>query len=313
MNIYKPYSAFLSAFFGGRKVQKLPVAAGFTCPVRDGKISRVGCSFCNGKSFVPSYCLATDKITQQLEKGKLFFSRKYKSSPRPVYLAFFQSATNTYASVEVLRQKYEEALSVLDVCGLVLSTRPDCVDKAVVALLEELSRKTFVMVELGCESFDDDVLKRAGRGHNVSHIVRAVDLLKSCSIPTSVHLIFGLPGEKPHYVEHSAEMLNRLGVDAIKLHQLQIVRGARYAKEYEVYPEYFNLYSVERYVEDVCLFLEHLSPNIAIDRFVSEMPSIDLIAPKWGLKPDVVASLILEEMKNRHSFQGFFFSNCKAF
>lgn len=304
LSIYKPLSDFLSVFFEGRKVQKLPVEAGFTCPVRDGKISRKGCHFCNGTSFVPSYCTSNDSISEQLEKGKLFFSRKYKQNSQLVYLAYFQSATNTYAPVEALRIKYEEALSVSGIKGLVLSTRPDCIDKDVISLLEDLSRKTFVMVELGCESFDDEVLSQVGRGHYVSHILRAVDLLKGCSISVSVHLILGLPGEKTHCIERTAGILNRLGVDAVKLHQLQIVRGARYFQEYQLYPERFHLYSVEKYVDDVCLFLERLSPDIAIDRFVSEMPSADLIAPKWGLKPDVVASLIRQEMLKRHSFQG---------
>lgn len=304
LSIYKPYSAFLSTFFEGKKVQKLPVEAGFTCPVRDGRISREGCSFCNGRSFVPSYCASKDSISEQLEKGKLFFSRKYKQDSQPVYLAYFQSATNTYASIAELRVKYEMALSVPGIVGIVLSTRPDCIDEEVVSLLKELSTKTFVMAELGCESFDDDVLHQIGRGHHVSHILNAVTLLRESSIPVSVHLIFGLPGEKSHYIEHSAEILNRLGVHAVKLHQLQIVRGARYSKEYQLYPERFHLYTVDKYVADICLFLERLSSDIAIDRFVSEMPSSDLIAPKWGLKPDVVASLIRQEMQNRHSFQG---------
>ncbi len=303
-NIYKPYSAFLSAFFQGRKVQKLPVEAGFTCPVRDGNISRLGCSFCNGKSFIPSYCTAVDSVSVQLEKGKSFFSRKYKSFNTPVYLAYFQSATNTYAPIDELRNKYEAALSVPEIGGLVLSTRPDCINNAVVLLLKEFSRRTFVMVELGCESFDDDVLCQVGRGHNVSQIISAIELLKKASIPVSVHLIFGLPGEKTCYIEHSAEMLNSLSIDAVKLHQLQIVRGSRYAKEFASFPEHFNLYTVERYVADVCSFLERLSSDIVIDRLVSEMPSADLIAPKWGLKPDTVASMVRQEMLSRHSFQG---------
>lgn len=307
VNIYKPYSAFLSAFFQGRKVQKLPVEAGFTCPVRDGKISRLGCSFCNGKSFIPSYCTSVDSISEQLEKGKSFFSRKYKSCDNVVYLAYFQSATNTYASIDELRKKYQAALSVARIGGLVLSTRPDCISPAVVSLLKEFSHRTFVMVELGCESFDDDVLCQVGRGHNFSQIITAIDLLKKASFPVSAHLIFGLPGEKPGYIERSADVLNSLSIDAVKLHQLQIVRGARYAKEFTLHPEHFNLYTVERYVADVCSFLERLSPEIAVDRLVSEMPSADLIAPKWGLKPDAVVMMVRRKLLNRHSFQGRYF------
>ncbi len=301
---YTPFSTFLATHFGARRVQKLPVNAGFTCPVRDGKISFSGCGFCNGRSFVPSYCEVGDDISLQLEKGKNFFARKYRSAESPVYLAYFQSATNTYAAVHSLREKYERALSVEGVGGLVVSTRPDCIDEEVAGLLGEISKRAFVMVELGCESFDDDVLESVGRGHKVAHTLSAVEMLKTYGLPVSVHLIFGLPEEKPNYVVRNAEMLNLLAVNAVKLHQLQIVRGSRFSGEYAQNPSYFKLYSVEDYVNDVCLFLEHLSPSIAIDRFVSEMPAADLVAPKWGLKPDAILLLIKEEMQRRHSFQG---------
>ncbi len=302
--LYNPFSSFLATYFGARRVQKLPVNAGFTCPVRDGKISVSGCGFCNGRSFVPSYCEVGDGISLQLEKGKNFFARKYRNTESPVYLAYFQSGTNTYDAVHSLREKYERALSVEGVGGLVLSTRPDCIDEEVAGLLGEISERAFVMVELGCESFDDDVLESVGRGHKVAHTLSAVEMMKTYGLPVSVHLIFGLPEEKPNYVVRNAEMLNLLAVNAVKLHQLQIVRGSRFCREYAQNPSYFKLYSVGDYVNDVCLFLEYLSPSIAIDRFVSEMPAADLVAPKWGLKPDAILLLIKEEMQRRHSFQG---------
>lgn len=301
---YLPFRAFLSAHFNGRRVQKLPVDAGFTCPVRDGRLSRSGCAFCNGNSFVPLYCKAGDDIETQLEKGKIFFSRKSPLYGNAAYVAYFQSATNTYADVEILERKYKQALSVPGVEGLVVSTRPDCIDENVVQLLSGLSQQTFVMVELGCESFDDAVLSRAGRHHSVQQIESAVNLLKRHSIPVTAHLIFGLPGESSDSVLNAAQMANRLGFSAVKLHQLQIVRGSRFFKEYEANPNAFRLYSVERYVADVCTFLENLSTYVAVDRFVSEMPPSDLIAPRWGLKPDAVVAMVKAEMLRRKSVQG---------
>lgn len=305
LTLYTPVSSFFSSRFNGRKVQKLPVNAGFTCPVRDGKLSKSGCAFCNGKSFVPSYCIQGDNIATQLHKGRDFFARKFNADAQPVYLAYFQSATNTYASVSDLNAFYRQAINLDFIQGVVVSTRPDCIDSSIVDLLSLLQRETFVMVELGCESFSDRVLTSLGRGHNVSQLCSAVGLLQASFIPVSLHLILGLPGEAPDYVVKTAHALNELNVDAVKLHQLQIVKGSAYARLYAHNPLSFKLYTPETYVSDVCDILENLQPSLAIDRFVSETPSVDLIAPKWGLKPDLIKHSVINELQRRKTYQGF--------
>lgn len=299
---YTNYAQFLKKYFSG-KVQKLTIDAGTTCPVRDGRLSRGGCSFCNARSFVPTIAPHTD-IVEQVERGKRFFAHKHPRQSAVTYLAYFQSGTNTYAPVDQMRPLIEAALSVSEVKGVVLATRPDCLSEEWLAYLKALSQKTFVMVELGVESIDDEVLRRVGRGHDVACSEQAILLLKELGIPVCVHLILGLPGESADYPVRAAQWLSQVKVDVVKLHQLQVVRGSRMAEEFEKNPACIPLFTLDKYVQTVADFLEHLSPTVAVERFVSQSPATELIAPRWGVKNDEVLRRIEAELMRRGSGQG---------
>ena len=282
----------------------MPVAITASCPVRDGRLSVGGCSFCGGRSFVPPYCKETDAIDVQIAKGIDFFSHKHSSAQRITYLAYFQSGTSTYGDIACFKEACLSALSHPQVAGLVISTRPDCLHDDWLQLLDDLSKKCFVCVELGVESLDDEVLRRVNRHHDVSTVLHTLDNLSSLGIPVCTHLILGLPGEREGAVVNAARMLSSLPVDVVKLHQLQIVRGSRFACQYMRHPENFRLYSLDTYVHDVADFLEYLSPHIAVERFVSETPKRDLLAPSWGVRPDEVTRRVVAEMFTRGSVQG---------
>ena len=277
---YRDFSDFLSEHFSG-KVQKISINAGFTCPNRDGSKGHGGCTYCNNQTFNPEYCSTSASITEQLEKGKAFFARKY---PTMRYLAYFQAYTNTYASVERLRAMYEEALSVPDVVGLIIGTRPDCVPDVLLDYLAQLSRRTFVMVEYGAETANDRTLQLINRGHSWTDTVDAVTRTHARGILCGLHLILGLPNETIHDFRATIECVAALPIDTLKLHQLQLIRGTRLARQVADGEVTVAQWSAEEYA-DVCIDLLHrLPPHIAVERFVSQSPASLLISPRWGLK-----------------------------
>lgn len=267
----------------GQKVQKISVNAGFTCPNRDGTVGTGGCTYCNNQTFNPSYCATEKTITQQLEEGKQFFARKY---PTMKYLAYFQAYTNTYSSFDTLREKYEEALRVEDVVGIVIGTRPDCVSEELLDYLAELHKRSFVLVEYGIESTDDSILRDINRGHTFAQTQWAVCQTAQRGIPVGGHIILNLPRTHtiPHYIEMEAERLSALPITTLKIHQLQLIRGTIMAEEYEQHPERFRLYTVDEYIDLVIEFISHLRPDIVLERFVSQSPQSLLAVPGWGLK-----------------------------
>ena len=237
--MYNDYGTWLTAQLGV-KTQKISLNAGFTCPNRDGTVGTGGCTYCNNQTFNPGYCAPSKTITQQLEEGKRFFAKKY---PEMKYLAYFQAYTNTYDSLQNLKAKYEEALSVPDVLGLVVGTRPDCMPDALLDYLEELNRHTFLLVEYGIESIYDATLSRINRGHTHAQTVDAILRTADRGIPVGAHLILGLPGESRGDILHEAEVLSSLPLTMLKLHQLQLIRGTRMAEEYQAHPADFHLFT----------------------------------------------------------------------
>lgn len=221
MERYNEYGFWLKEQLGV-KVQKISLNAGFTCPNRDGRVGTGGCAYCNNQTFNPDYCITEKTITQQLEEGKQFFSKKY---PEMKYLAYFQAYTNTYDSLANLKAKYEEALSVPDVLGLVIGTRPDCMPDALLDYLEELNRHTFLLVEYGIESAYDATLSRINRGHNHAQSVDAITRTAVRGIPVGAHLILGLPGEGREAILHEAEVLSALPLTTLKPQQPQRFSG----------------------------------------------------------------------------------------
>lgn len=300
MPLYNEFPVFLKRYFP-YKVQKISLNAGFTCPNRDGSKGYGGCTYCNNQTFNPDYCRTEKPITRQLEEGKLFFSRKYSEMK---YLAYFQAYTNTYGELESLKRKYEEALSVDGVVGLVIGTRPDCMPDALLRYLEEINKHTFLLVEYGIESTNDVTLKRINRGHTFQSTIDAVERTVSCGILTGGHVILGLPGETHESIVSQAKELSQLPLTTLKMHQLQLIRGTRMALEYEQHPEDFHLFDVDEYIELVIDYVEHLRPTLVLERFVSQSPKELLIAPDWGLKNYEFIHRVQKRMKELDAYQG---------
>lgn len=297
---YYDFSEFLNKHFTC-KVQKISINAGFTCPNRDGSKGIGGCTYCNNQTFNPDYCKPVMTITEQLEKGKMFFARKY---PQMKYLAYFQAYTNTYGELQRLKELYEEALSVEDVVGIVIGTRPDCMPEELLEYLEELSKKTFVLVEYGVETSNNDTLKLINRGHSWEDAVSAVNRTKSHGILCGIHLIIGLPGETLDDILSTADALSQLPIDTVKLHQLQLIKGTKMAQQVLSQEVTIMNWTAEEYI-DVCLaFLRRLSPAIAVERFVSQSPEHLLIYPKWGLKNYEFTNLLMNRMHATATIQG---------
>lgn len=279
------------------KVQKIPVDGGFTCPNRDGSKGVGGCSFCNPNAFAPNYFSADQSasdiapgIKEQLEAGKRFFASKHRGEVE--YLAYFQSFSGTYASIDTLRVRYLEALAVDGVKGLVIGTRPDCVNADILNLLVEISQTHSVQVEYGVESCYDKTLQRVGRGHDFACVKDAILRTAALGISVGVHLILGLPGETREEMLQEADLLSALPVRNLKLHQLQIMQGTRMAEEWQQHPADFQLFSVDEYIEFVVSFMLRLRSDIIVERVAAGAPSRMLLAPRWGIKPAMIQQMI---------------------
>ena len=304
---YNDYGTWLRQRFP-YKVQKISVDAGFTCPNRDGRLGTGGCIYCNNDSFNPSYCQREKSVKQQLVEGKEFFRRKY---PEMRYMAYFQAFTNTYSTLDHLKSLYEEALDVEDVVGLVIGTRPDCIDDTLLDYLTQLARQTMVTLEYGIETANDDTLRLIRRGHDFQCVRDAVERTKGRGIVIGGHVILGLPGEDAEESVRQATIMSQLGLDVLKIHQMQIIRGTRLAQMYAENP--FHLYSPEEYSELIVRYLEHLSEDMVVERFASQSPKEMLIAPKWGVKNYELTNLIVNKMKREGRRQGsLFVSNSLA-
>ena len=296
--VYNSYSQWIRKQFPYR-VQKISIDAGFTCPNRDGKVGLGGCIFCDNNTFNPAYCDRKKTITQQLEEGKQFFSRKY---PDMKYLAYFQAYSNTYDTLDVLKRKYEEALAVEDVVGLVIGTRPDCMPDDVLDYLEVLNKQTFLIVEYGIESANDETLQRINRGHSFETARQSVERTTGRGILTGAHVILGLPGEDATESIRQAALISSLKLNLLKIHQLQIIRGTYLAEIYEKKP--FHLYSVDEYIKLIASYLQYLRKEIIVERFVSQSPPEMVIAPHWGMKNYEFTNLLVNYMKKEGVWQG---------
>jgi radical SAM protein (TIGR01212 family) len=263
------------------KVQKISINAGFTCPNRDGTKGFGGCTYCNNQTFSPQYAANEKSITQQLNEGIQFFSRKY---PQMKYIAYFQSYTNTYDTVENLLKKYREALNYPDVVGLIIGTRPDCMPDELLDELEKLSHNHFLLIEYGIESTCNETLQRINRGHTYEQAKDAIQRTHQRGIFCGAHLILGLPGESRELILSHADKISQLPLTTVKLHQLQLIKNTRMAQEYLKHPENFHIYDVDEYI-DLCIdFRNRLNPDFIIERYVSQSPAELLLLQGWGLK-----------------------------
>lgn len=301
---FNAYIDFIRKQFGER-IQKLSINAGFSCPNRDGTKSTGGCSYCNNQAFSPAYCSSLKPVKQQIEEGIAFHKKRYRKAQH--YFAYFQSFSNTWADVSVLRQKYEPALEFDFIRGINIGTRPDCLNEEILEYLEELNSRTFLTVEFGIESCYDHTLQKINRGHDFSETRKAFHLCAERGIRTGGHLIVGLPGESPEDIIKEAEILSELPVKQLKFHQLQIVKGTAMALDYQKEPNNFRLFGLDEYLDIMRQFLERLSPEIIIERIAGEtMPDYNML-PGWGLRYDRVLAAFEKLLEEKDSWQGKYY------
>ena len=304
----KRYNTFVGYFKRkyGERLQKIVLDAGFTCPNRDGKVGRGGCTYCDNAAFHPSYSTAHKSLHQQLDEGIGFHKVRYRTTEH--YLAYFQSYSNTYAPLERLKELYTDALRHPQVVGIVIGTRPDCVDEEKLDFLQELAKDHVVIVEYGIESCYDRTLERINRGHDFETARKAVKMTAERGIDVGVHFILGLPGETRQMMLDSCEMINRLPIRSIKFHQLQFVKGTRMEKEYAEKPEDFERFSLEEYIDFFVDMLERLRPDLSIERFVGEVPPRFVNETPWGLIRNAeILRLLDKRLEERNSWQGKYF------
>jgi uncharacterized protein len=299
---FNAYSNYFRSIYGAR-VQKVSIDAGFTCPNRDGTKGSGGCSYCNNDAFNPSYCIPVKSVSQQIEQGIEFHKWRYRDAVS--YLAYFQAYSNTYAKLETLRKLYEEALSYPGVTGLIIGTRPDCVDDDKLEYIMELSQSHYIAIEYGIESCYNKTLQRINRGHSYEDAVSAVERTAALGINTGAHFILGLPGESREEMLDEADMISRLPLKTVKFHQLQIIRGTAMEKEFTDNPSDFELFGWEEYLEFFIRFLERLNPAIVVERFTGEAPPRFLTGAGWGKKrTDQIVNLIEKRLEELNTWQG---------
>ncbi len=299
---YNSQSEYFKTKYGVR-LQKLVVDAGFTCPNRDGTKGRGGCTYCDNNAFHPNYSTPDKSIGRQLDEGIEFHRGRYRRAGG--YLAYFQPYSNTYAPLEKLRELYGQALAHPEVKGLVIGTRPDCVDAAKLDYLASLAKEHIVIVEYGIESCYDATLQHINRGHSWEDAVWAVEMTAGRGIATGAHFIFGLPGESREMMMAAADKINTLKIDSVKFHQLQIIKGTKMEEEFALYPERFETFTLEGYIDFFVDFLERLRPDLVIERFAGEVPPRFVNSTPWGLVRNAELNRMLEErLESRETFQG---------
>ncbi len=290
--LYKDYAAHLREHFEG-KVQKITLNIGLSCPNRDGRIGRGGCIYCNNRAFSPAYAMADKSVERQIDEGRRFFASKY---PEMRFLAYFQAYTNTYGDIDRLVSLYRRALACDGVVGLVIGTRPDCLPDEMIGALASLDT-SYVMVELGAESMHNATLGRINRCHTADVTADAVRRVKRAGLQAGVHLIMGLPGEDEAMMADSVRRVCRLGIDTLKMHQLQVLRGSTLEAMYDAEPGCVHLFEPDEYAA-LCARLVRICPDtVAIERFTAQAPADMIVAPRWGMKNHEFVHLVRRHLR----------------
>jgi radical SAM protein (TIGR01212 family) len=291
----------------GERVQKVTINAGFTCPNRDGTLGTGGCTYCLNEAFNPSYCQPHKPIVQQIEEGIVFHAVRYRRAEK--FLAYFQAYSNTYAPLVQLQKIYQQALEHPKIAGIVVGTRPDCVDDEKLDYFASLVRQgIFVQIEYGVESCYDRTLLHINRGHTFAQAKTAIEQTAALGIHTGAHFIFGLPGETRDEMLAAAAVISALPLDSVKFHQLQIIKGTAMEREFAQYPERFVTFTLPEYIDFFIDFLERLAPGIMIERFIGEVPPRFVNRTVWGLLRNVEILRMLEKrLEERDTWQGRLF------
>ncbi len=299
---YNSFTGYFKEKYGCR-LQKIVIDAGFTCPNRDGKVGRGGCTYCNNAAFHPNYSTPDKSILTQLNEGIEFHKGRYRNTEN--YLAYFQSYSNTYAPLEDLKKLYDQALAHPQVRGIVVGTRPDCVDDEKLDYFQKLGEEKIVIIEYGIESCYDKTLERINRGHNYETAVKAVEATAKRGIFQGAHFIFGLPGETMDDLMGMASLINELPLDTAKFHQLQIIKGTAMEREHIAKPQDFINFTLDEYIDFFVDFLERLRPSLYIERFAGEVPPRFVNSTPWGLIRNTELLRLLEQrLEERNTWQG---------
>jgi hypothetical protein len=302
---YNDLSGYLRKRFGCR-VQKITIDAGFSCPNRDGTLSSRGCLYCDSKGSGTGAAERGESISDQIQQGKERLAARYKAKK---FIAYFQAFTNTYAPCDVLRNRYSKALTDPDMVGLAIGTRPDCVDEAKLSLIEGFATRHMVWMEYGLQSAHDETLRRINRGHTYEDFVQAVRMTQGRNIMICAHVILGLPGESKQDVTDTARAIADLGLEGIKIHSLYILKDTPLARISK--GTAFKSLDQRTYVDWVVAFLEHLPPDVIVQRLTGDPCRSDLVEPAWALKKQQTLSLIQETLEKRNSFQGLLYKDVK--
>jgi len=297
---YNDLNTYLRSVFGCR-VQKITIDAGLSCPNRDGSKAVGGCIYCNARGSGTGAWKRGVSIRDQVLEGKKALSRRYKARR---FIAYFQSFSNTYAPVEKLRQLYDEALSVEDVVGLSIGTRPDCINEPILELLQDYARRYLVWIEYGLQSAHDRTLRLINRGHDVQCFMNSVRATAGRGIKICTHVILGLPGETRADMMHTARTIAAEPIDGIKLHLLYVVRGTALEDLYR--QGKYRCLSRNQYVGLVCDFIERLPAGLVIQRLTGDPHPDELVAPRWSLEKTQVLAQINATLEKRNSWQGKF-------
>jgi radical SAM protein (TIGR01212 family) len=298
---FNSYPEYFKAHFGNR-VQKLTVDAGFTCPNRDGSKGHGGCTFCNNNAFSPGYCVPSKSITQQLQEGIQFHKMRYRRVEK--YLAYFQSYSNTYGPLDQLKKMYEEALAFPGIIGFIIGTRPDCVNEELLNYLSHLSEDHYIMIEYGIESCYNSTLQRVNRGHTFEESMMALEMTARKGISQGAHFIIGLPGETEKDIIEEVDIISGMPVNIVKFHHLQIFKNTQMAKEYEIDPSGFRLFSIDEYLDLLVRIIERLNPRIVVDRIASETNPEYLVTKGWGPRYDEVLRRFEKRLELNDTYQG---------
>lgn len=310
-NRYYDLNTYFHNLFGQR-VHKITVDAGFTCPNRDGTISDGGCIYCNAKGSGTGAHARGQSVREQLEVGKIAVAKRFKAKK---FIAYFQSYTNTYGPFERLKKVYGDALSVTDVVGMAIGTRPDCVDDAVLDLLGEYARTHLIWLEYGLQSCHDETLDIINRGHDFNCFKSAVAATSKRSIKICTHVILGLPGENRAKILETARMIGGMGIDGVKLHLLYVIKGTQLHDLYN--KGVYRCLEQAEYVDLVCEFLELLPSGMVIHRLTGDPHPSELVSPMWAMDKRGTLELIQQQFKLRDTCQGSKFeadsSDCSGF
>lgn len=302
---YHSYNQWVKKHHGVR-VQKVSLDAGFTCPNRDGSRATGGCTFCNNRSFTPSYLFNIKDVQEQLETGLEFLKRRYGRSTR--FIAYFQPYSNTYASIDFLRSLYESVLAHPDIDGIAIGTRPDCLPDDILDYLATLSKKYIVELEMGIESCNENVLTLCNRGHSFLETEDALLRTKERELFVTGHMLFGLPGETHSTIIEGIKKLAQLPIQSLKFHQLQVVKGSQLANTWRNNPIDVPLLGFDEYLNWVVDVLELLPAEIKIQRLSSDVPEDLRVEKARGERIENMSAKLNALMQARDTWQGRFYN-----